>query len=823
MFNLRAIALKLYRAASKQIIMSVMIITLSICLIMTMTMYIWNGKTKLQEDINALFGEAEIYVGYDPEQSKWLSSEQIASMKAIDGITTVSPIHLTHTNVEGKRTFVYTVGAHNDALAKSRYHYEQNIGSDEVVISQKIAKLFDKEVGDTLLIEFQPYTIVEVITPLPGASDVELVILAHATAKAISTSRVEGEGLYALLDIDKKIPVKEVTAQLFQLDEELRVDIVNEYDYVKANFQALMVFIIVLSFFVLLITIVLLISAFQLVLVKLKEQLMVLRALGASKKQVGKIVQMQLLTILAAGVVSGSLFSLAIIKFALPTLVEKMHLPPAKTEFPILLAFIIMVVFSAIIFIAIQWQMKRSMKLLPLQIAVENEETSFRMTKVKLFIIVAIAFFALLSFLGAYANKSSEAQHASAILMGTILSTMLVLLLVPYVFSSLLKLALQPIRMVFGKEAYLACQQLMPQIRKNMPIILSMIGMMMILIFGTTLFMSNQANNEKYFNFMFEAPVVVKNDLQDPTFSYQIVDEIKALSSVQNAYARSVTASIYFFHNKSWYLSIIEATNLQVLMTSEGITIVEDDVSNRAVVTEEFAKEKALKIGDRLPVGIWSDDYQSIEKLNVKPVEIVGIIPGKGRGIEVYFDWSSEVVAHDPEMIVKDIMIETDNTPQTLQEISFLYERWPALVTLDYDSFVQENEDMYYQRWSLFIGVLIVIFVGTCLGVIQVLMHMIHHKRMDYAIQRLIGLSPNGLVKLILSQVLAFILYGLAVGIILGVTFTRLLGLVDSGGVVFNYSLLVKASLLFVLLVVLTFTVQGFWISRKVLSQELVE
>ena len=77
------------------------------------------------------------------------------------------------------------------------------------------------------------------------------------------------------------------------------------------NFQALAIYIIVLSVFVLMITIVLLISTFQLVFYKLKEQLMVLRALGATKKQVGQIVQTQLMAILTIGLFERSSFKLS--------------------------------------------------------------------------------------------------------------------------------------------------------------------------------------------------------------------------------------------------------------------------------------------------------------------------------------------------------------------------------------------------------------------------------------------------------------------------------------------------------------------------------
>ncbi|MFE3576396.1 FtsX-like permease family protein [Lysinibacillus sp. NPDC059133] len=56
-----------------------------------------------------------------------------------------------------------------------------------------------------------------------------------------------------------------------------------------------------------------------------------------------------------------------------------------------------------------------------------------------------------------------------------------------------------------------------------------------------------------------------------------------------------------------------------------------------------------------------------------------------------------------------------------------------------------------------------------------------HSKRGDYAIQRLIGLSPSGLIKLILTQVLSFVLYGLAVGTFLELLVTKLMFTIDEG------------------------------------------
>ena len=90
--------------------------------------------------------------------------------------------------------------------------------------------------------------------------------------------------------------------------------------------------------------------------------------------------------------------------------------------------------------------------------------------------------------------------------------------------------------------------------------------------------------------------------------------------------------------------------------------------------------------------------------------------------------------------------------------------------------------------------------------------------------KRYYGLSPNELMKLILSQVLSFVVYGLAVGIIIGVAFTKLLALVDSGSeIIFDVKILLAVSVLFLFVIRVVFSVQGYWISRKKLADELVE
>ena len=122
------------------------------------------------------------------------------------GVTEVSPILLTGTNVEGVLPTVYTVGVENDPLVKSRYNFEENLGENEVIISQKIASLFDKAVGDTIDIEFAPYVIKEILHATPRCFRYRIIILSNATVKQwINFNMEDAVGLFTLIDLSENM------------------------------------------------------------------------------------------------------------------------------------------------------------------------------------------------------------------------------------------------------------------------------------------------------------------------------------------------------------------------------------------------------------------------------------------------------------------------------------------------------------------------------------------------------------------------------------------------------------------------------------------
>lgn len=822
MFTMRTIALKLFRAAWANVLTSISIITISICLVMTMSVYIWNANSQMKADIQALYGDMDLMVGYNPDQQQLLTTQQIEDFSALPGVTQISSVSIAQTTVEQeKNTTFYTVGVENDDLVKSRYHFAVNLGLNDAVLSENVARIFKKSVGDSIEIQSKNFVVQEILPTMKGTDSPNIILLPNTIVKTwMNNSQPQTVGMFALIKTKDDL-AKAIGTELKQLDTTLRVDIMSDDDLFKQNFQSLMVFMVVLSVFILLISSVLLLSTFQLLFYKIKEQLMILRALGASVKQVRRIVKLQLSLIISFGVLLGTTMSLLVIKIWLPQLIHVLHLPDARTELPIVFVLLIAVVSFFILQIMTQWQVAKSSRLLPLQIATDNEDLGLQWTKWKTIMVSVLAVIASLLLLQANLTGTGSNQGALFILMGTLLVCGIILLVIPYLFTAVLQMALKPIRKVLGKEAFLACQQLMPQVRKNMPIVLSIIGLMVILTFGSSLMKTLQHNDLAFTESQYETAVKIQNELNDPSLTPAVIEEMEALPSVQYAYAQSNNAYIALKLGQEWLPENYTTIDIKKYVQIEKLPKIEGNLQDGLLVTKSFAQRHKLMLGDHITVGTYN--FEAQQDMPTGELQIIGIVDAPIHHADLIVDWSSFLTSQD-QTIIEDIMVETAHPQQTIADLAFLEERWPALKFTDKATMIEQSNEMFLQRWSLFVGVFIILIVATCLGVIQTLLHTIYSKRGDYAIQRLIGLSPNGLMKLILTQVLSFVLYGLTIGTFIGLILTRMLAFIDDGSPM-SYDLLTIGITSITLLsaTLIVFALQGYWISRQKLANEIVD
>lgn len=796
MFDLRAIAWKLCKAAKTHVITSISIIAVSICLIVTMATYIHNAKATLDANIDVMFGEMDILTGYDYGQEQYVSHELFETVQELPEVDAVSPISLKMADIN-ELSSVYTLGVENDALVKSRYHFEQDVTKETVIISELLADILDVTKNDRIDLNGKTYTVIEVLATPMGAEPFKMALVHNDEIKENGAA-----GLFMLIQTEE---VKQVASVLHQLDANMRVDIVDDYDFIKMNLQTLLIFVVVLSVFVILITALLLLSTMQLLFTKLKEQLMILRSLGASTTQIAKLIRIQLVSIVALGLILGAGLSFATIRLGLPGLIEWMQLPEASTEVPASLVFVIVLVVGALLTAYMLKQVRKATNILPLQIVNDSEERMFVLTKGKR---IAVGFFAITGLLLLLVGQLDQTgKGALQILFGSLVLSLLVLYLIPFAFQWLLKAMLRPIRALFGKEAYLACQQLIPQIRVNIKIVLTLVGLIVILVFGSSLLKSLQANERAYLEERFEAQYILTNSAADITVDAKILTEIQKIPDTHVKYSRSMGSLISMVGDEKSF--DLFAGNLSYY----GI---EGSLENKIVLTESFAKTENIAIGDYITPNFLT--YGIGEWEQQPAFEVVKILITEEPYIGAYIDWSSSYA--QSQLPMYEIKIDTADLAQLQQLLS----RYPMFHLVEKSEAIEQANTMFYQRWSLFVGVFYVLLAATTIGIIQTLMHLIYTNRSQYTIQRLLGLSPNGLVKYLCMQVLSFVLYGVVTGLLIGVLLTRLVALIDKGGqVAFDFATigLVSAGLIFVLLIV--FGLQGYMISRRKLSEEMVE
>lgn len=800
MFNLKAIAWKLFKAAKVHVLTSICIIAVSICLIVTMATYIYNAQHKLERNIDELYGEMDVLAGYDYGRGQYVSIEQYDAMHQLPFVDAISPVSLEMAQIDELNS-VYTIGVENDGLAKSRYHFTNDVTADSVLLSELLAKTLNAFVGDNVLLNGQTYEVIEIV-PTPAGTEPFNMAIVHNDVLRQSVSA----GLFMLIQTDEPL---EVAKSLKSLDDQFRIDVVNDYDFVKMNIQTLLVFIIVLSVFILLITGLLLLSTMQLLLTKLKEQLMILRALGATTKQIGQLVQIQLVSIVLLGLVLGTVMSFITIQVFLPQFVKWLRLPEATTQFPVYLVFAIVFITGIILMIYTIVQVRKAMHILPMQLVEESLERTVALTKWKLIFMSVMTTIGLLSlFVG---QLDGTGKGALQIILGSLVLAFVVLYMMPYNFQWLLKVTLQPIRKLLGKEAYLACQQLIPQIRLNMKIVLSLVGLTVILVFGSSMLKSLQANEQAYLQERFETDWIVSNTAADMSLDVRIVEQIDKLPDVKVAQATSMGTSVSIEEDS--YPFDLFALNL----SEYGVV---GELDQKIVVTERFAKEENIQVGDMITPYFF--DFKSETVLKQAAFEVVKIIDLKEDFIGAHIDWSSSFAKN--HMVVQELMIETSNPDQAKEALTELLTHYPTMQLLEKKVAMEEANMMFYQRWSLFIGVFIVLLVATAIGIIQTLLHLIYTNREQYIIQRLLGLTPKGLIKLLCMQVLSFVLYGLVAGLVVGGVLTRLVALIDKEGqVVFDFMTLGIVSFGLLMLMLFIFGLQGYLMSRQKLASEITQ
>ena len=822
--SLRGIAFRFFKENKLIALTSMIGVMISISLIITMVVFVYDAKASLIQEVEKMYGKMDLAVGYNPEQQLFIDDSLSEALGNQDGVKSTSEVFLTHYTVDELNQNYYTVGVDNDSLAKSRYHFTENLAADEVALNNGLAKLLRLEVGDLVSIEGSEFTVKEILPDLEEAGPVTDILLLNR--KTIAQLEFEKTGVdkradYMMFEVSEATDVYALAHTLQGIDAELRVDIAAEDEFLKSNLDLLFQFMIGLSILVILITALFIISNFELFLYKYKHELAILRAIGATRRQVFSIIVIQSAIINVVGGVSALLFSFGAYRYLQAILGKIFSVTTEALIYNFSIAILVAVISMGVIQLFMFIPAYRSSRLLPMTIMQENEELDYsHMSLRKKVGFSGLGFSLLFILIGVVFNDFRIFILGGSI--GFLLSSILV---VSLYLSKFMEKLLPIVRRVLGNIAFVSLKNTIPQVKKNTFIVLIISALMIIVVFGSTFIQTIQQSDINYIKKQYETEIVVTNKIVDSSEinAIELREDIKRLSSIKNVSTQSAQD-----------LGTIEAEDGQkyadysfadiLEMGEQGL--IETSVNNpdQIIVKESFADEYGLAIGDVISLSIESDNeqYKYLQQAEVVIADIVKTFPFPNEFRDLLIDWETSVFDSSFKTFDR-VYVEAEDPALALAELEELKGIYPEIQVNSLAESLAQSKEMMAQRWIIFIVVLVVILLSVMFGVVNTLINNMNAKRKEFAVLRVVYLKPKNIIQVMMTQVTTYIALGVLLGTGLGVIFTYLVSLVDPVRLSFNYTLIAIIAVVVFILAYIVLVPFANRLGKLNISRELMQ
>lgn len=797
----KGISLRFFQANKFLAISSIISITLAIFLIITMVVFSQNTKQSLANEMKQLFGDMDLSVGYNPEQNKQLRASFIEDVTRLEAVQQTSPVLISHLRLEELNTILYTLGVENDDLVKSRYHFSKDMGDTEIILNESLATALDLKVGDVIHIENAPFTVVETLNEL-GWSGIttDMMILPRSVVKTIihEQQHKDYEALYVLIKAKNKANIPLLANTIKEFDSELRIDITEENEYVVANLQSLNVFLIVLSMLILIVSSLFINSNMDAFVYKYRNQMAIMRSLGATREQLFKMIWYQCSLMNVSGGLLG--FCLAIIGHrAIESWMSALFsIDSNPLPFNYGSAIVVTIITMAIIQLFMCIPANRSSKILPMKLIADNENNDFTHKRIgKGLGIVCLSISAFCIIVGFIAKLNGS--DAIFFLLASLLLIFGLFRLFPIYLSNILTIMTPIIRKLLGNLSFVAINNLIPQVKKNTTVILTISTMMIITVFGSSLFETIGKNEQDYLKIQYITDIVITSRTGfDSAFDRNMLAQsVTELTGIEEMSTLSSGIEEYFKIDGQFVPMNYSLIGMKE-MEEQGIIKSQIDVnpSESMIITQKMADRFQLSVGDRVELGKYSIEQQSRVSAGSSIVTaIYEKLPGSYY--DVYFDWDNNEMKQANNVFYR-MYINSSDQANTLKQLEELQRMYPAqLQVSSYKQAVEKANEMLMQRWSIFIVVLVIILLSVMMGVCNTLIQNIHSKRKEFATLRILSVTERGIAYIIWIQVTLYILIGIIFGLVTGMLATYILSLVDlKGGVHIHFQYVGYVSLI---------------------------
>ncbi|MHC8523802.1 hypothetical protein ACPJHQ_24910 [Rossellomorea sp. H39__3] len=277
-------------------------------------------------------------------------------------------------------------------------------------------------------------------------------------------------------------------------------------------------------------------------------------------------------------------------------------------------------------------------KTLPLKVMQENEELSFSI-RGRRFLGRGLLIISIVVLVFGKLVAVDEGNQVLSVLAAATIFTLSIFVLFPLYLSPILKKGAPFIRRVAGNASYVAIRNVIPQVKKNTFVILTVSMMMIIAVFGSVMLKTIQNNEALYLKSQFPTEVVLQSRLESTS-----LDPFKLKESVEEKMPGS-EASFISTYTGAALMEGDSPLDVTVLrgdldgMMKQGFIDESSGEENGVIVSEPFAKKHNLKAGDRLQLETFSNDLEDYVPL--KPLKVTAI-EGELFDTDILVDWKDE-------------------------------------------------------------------------------------------------------------------------------------------------------------------------------------
>ncbi|MCA4157744.1 FtsX-like permease family protein [Priestia megaterium] len=821
MKSLKGLAFRLFRANKFIVFSSILSIAIAAMLTLSMVLFSFNAQSTLKHELKQIYGDMDLSVGFNIDQSKVVSpslTERISKNKNVEQLSRVS---ITHVTLDKINSSTYTAGVENSDLAKSRYHFKQFLNDDSIAMNKALAKTLHAKVGDKVSIQGHSFTLVEIINDLDATGIApDMILMNQKTAKEYNrlNEHIHADATYLLIKAKKGTNVLTLSNQIKSYDKDLRIDIAEQDPFVKSNLQSLQVFVIVLSFLVLIVTSLLIISNFELLLYKMKNQFAIMRSLGATTKQVSQLIFTQSIIINFSGICIGLLGTFFSQKYVYAWMGEFFKISSSPTQFHLGMALIIALCSFIIIQLFLLIPSYRSAKILPLKVMQKNERLDFGYSKARVILFKILIGVSLFLLIASQVLPTRGEYGVFFLLSAAVLVLLAFFIIFPVWLPKILEGLLPFGQKIFGREYYIAIKNLIPQVKKNTLIVLTISSLMIIAVFGSVTLRTIQVTEQESLKNDFRTPIVVETRLSNTKIdSREFTKAVEKLPDVESV-SNFSTLGLAYLQEEDKNINIDYAVvDLERLQTQGLMSQLKSKpADNSLIISERFAKQNHLKVGQTVQLGEFSESKQAVEP-NGSYI-VTSIEKQMLNGADAYLDWNNGKLM---DVDFYSLYVDSAHIKDAVNELEGIKSQFPEIKISNYEQSVKQATSMFYQRWGIFIVVIATLVVCTMVGVFNSLANNIYSKRKEYAVLRTMGVKPKGIRKIVLSQVTTYIVIGLIIGIVLGIILTYILLLVDPGKLIIDYRVIAAIIVTMITCSTVLFTYLGNKIGNQNISLEL--